>query len=98
MLGSLLRPKHRRRHTEQSPLSSQFAPRDNSPWVRAAATRGASRRAHILDSEDDVPETEAMGEQWDGEEEDEEDGPVESTPLLPIFSASHLGTKAFRPR
>jgi hypothetical protein len=33
-----------------------------------------------------------MDEDWDGEEE--EDGPLESTPLLPMFSASHLGMKA----
>lgn len=33
-----------------------------------------------------------MDVHWDEEEEDEvEDGPLESTPLLPIFSTSHLG-------
>ncbi|KAJ5239018.1 hypothetical protein N7468_003637 [Penicillium chermesinum] len=31
-----------------------------------------------------------MDENWTRDEEDEEDHPMESTPLLPIFSASHL--------
>jgi hypothetical protein len=51
------------------------------------------------DSEDEnAPELEEIGENMDqdwvgdeDEEDDEEDGPLESTPLLPIFSASHLG-------
>lgn len=46
------------------------------------------RRVQDDGSEDDAPELR-------GNEEDtewgEEDGPIESTPLLPMFSASHLG-------
>lgn len=98
MLASLLRPKGRRGQIDQTPFSSPFTPSDGSPWFRAAAQRGP-RRVPAADrsSDDDAPELqdidEDMDEDWTGEEEDEEDGPVESTPLLPIFSASHLGTK-----
>lgn len=37
-----------------------------------------------------------MDEDWVEEDEDEEHGRMaESTPLLPIFSASHLGMRPF---
>jgi hypothetical protein len=88
MFGSLLRPKPQRGQTEQTPFSI------SSPWFRAAQNN--TRRVHRADdsSEDDAPELqgideEDMDEDWVGEEE--EDGPLESSPLLPMFSASHLG-------
>lgn len=88
MFGSLLRPKPQRGQTEQPPFSV------SSPWFRAAQNN--TRRVHRADnsSEDDAPELqgideEDMDEDWVGEEE--EDGPLETTPLLPMFSASHLG-------
>ena len=98
MLASLLRPKGRRGRIDQTPFSSPFTPSDTSPWFRAAARRGLRRGPNANhSSEDDAPELEeideGMDEDWVGEEdeEDEDDGPVESTPLLPMFSASHLG-------
>lgn len=78
MFGSLLRPKLQRGHTEQTPFSS--------PWFRAH-----QRRVQSESSEDEAPELQGIDEEDGGEWEEEEDGPLESTPLLPIFSASHLG-------
>lgn len=98
MLASLLRPKGRRDRIDQTPFSSPFAPSETSPWFQAAARR-APRRARDADhsSEDDAPELEEIDEEvdedWVGQEDEEDDGPVESTPLLPIFSSSHLGTR-----
>ncbi|KAJ5297343.1 hypothetical protein N7508_007592 [Penicillium antarcticum] len=87
MFASLLRPKRQRDQVDQSPFSTP------SPWYRGP--RDDPRRVNRSgdSSEDDAPELhgideEDMDEDWDGEEE--EDGPLESTPLLPMFSASHL--------
>lgn len=97
MLASLLRPKPRRAPIDETPFSSPFTPSDhnNSPWFQAAANRG-HRRDYDTRQLHDVDE-ESLDEDEDGEwvreENDEEDEPaMESTPLLPIFSASHLGT------
>lgn len=97
MLASLLRPKGRREQIDPTPFSSPFTPSDSSPWYRAAAQR-ASGRAREIDhgSEDDAPDIleeidEDVDEDWIGEEDEDGEGPIESTPLLPIFSASHLG-------
>jgi hypothetical protein len=87
MFASLLRPKRQRGQIEQSPFST-------SPWFRAGHNN--SRRVLRADeSSDDAPELREIDEEdteqdWD---EEEEDGPLESTPLLPMFSASHLGMK-----
>ncbi|KAJ5674375.1 uncharacterized protein N7477_004309 [Penicillium maclennaniae] len=95
MLASLLRPKGRRDHIDQTPFSSPFTPSETSPWFRAAARR-APPRARDADhsSEDDAPELEEideeMAENWAGEEDGEDNRPVESTPLLPMFSSSDL--------
>ena len=78
MFGSLLRPKLRRGQTEHSPFSA-------SPWFRAHQGRQAD------ESSDDAPELQGIDEDMDEDWEEEEDGPMESTPLLPMFSASHLG-------
>lgn len=101
MLASLLRPKARRQQIDQTPFtfSSPLAPSDSSPWYRAARRRGAQRARRTGDSEDEhAPELdeidEDMDHDWVGDEDEEDredDGPLESTPLLPIFSASHLG-------
>jgi hypothetical protein len=101
MLASLLRPKARRQQIDQTPFSfsSPLAPSDSSPWYRAARRRGAQRARRAGDSEyEHAPELqeidEDMDQDWVGEEDEEDhedDGPLESTPLLPIFSASHLG-------
>lgn len=86
MFASLLRPKRQRGQIEQSPFSPP------SPWFRAHNSRRVPRAD---ESSDDAPELREIDEEdidqdW---EEEEEDGPLESTPLLPMFSASHLGTQ-----
>lgn len=101
MLASLLRPKARRQQTDQTPFSfsSPLAPSDSSPWFRAAGRRGARRTRRGEDSDDEhAPELEDIDEDgdndWVGEEDEddhEDEGPLDTTPLLPIFSASHLG-------
>ncbi|KAJ5557319.1 hypothetical protein N7494_001234 [Penicillium frequentans] len=105
MLASLLRPKARRGQIDQSQFSSPFTARDHSPWFGA---RRGLRNTRGADSSDDEPELEdideGMGGHWERDEEEEDDGPIESTPLLPIFSSSHLDalpvydiTNAIRP-
>lgn len=95
MLASLLRPKGKRKQIDRSPFSSPFT--GNSPWLSAAARRGP-RNLHeageVTDENDfsglhDIDED--IDENWTRDEDEEEDPPLESTPLLPIFSASHLG-------
>ncbi|KAJ5352747.1 hypothetical protein N7452_001721 [Penicillium brevicompactum] len=79
MFGSLLRPKLQRGQTEQSPFSA-------SPWFRTQ-----NRRVQADESSDDAPELHGIDEEdMDEDWEEEEDGPLESTPLLPMFSPSHL--------
>lgn len=104
MLSSLLRPKKARRLIQEvhSPFSSPYADQ-SSP---AAARRGRALPRHAsadfteTEMEDDT-EDEAGDHHNGGEEEDEEfeedeheleeeDGD-EDQPLLPIFSAAHLG-------
>lgn len=88
MLSSLLRPKKtRRRVQEHSPFSSQYA-----------GHRHATADFTEDDGEDEITEDEDEEEDDQEDEEDinedaidEEDG-GEEAPLLPIFSAAHLGT------
>lgn len=97
MFASLLRPKKRRGPIDQSPFSSPFNNIHNPPWDRSAAQHGFRHARRVSDSSDGhTPERqeahEDMEEDWVEEDEDEEDGDaLESTPLLPIFSTSHLG-------
>ncbi|KAJ5256778.1 hypothetical protein N7478_012882 [Penicillium angulare] len=96
MLASLLRPRARRAPViDQSAFSSPFAASEYSPWFRP----GTRRDPRGPDSSDDEPELRDIAEHTDGhwerddddeEEETEGDDPIESTPLLPIFSSSHL--------
>ncbi|KAJ5567929.1 hypothetical protein N7450_010415 [Penicillium hetheringtonii] len=103
MLASLLRPKPSRPQVDEAQFSSPFTPNDhnNSPWFRAAANRGGRRVRGFSNSggygapelqdvdEEDIDEDEdGVWVHEDDEEEDEQH--LESTPLLPIFSASHL--------
>ncbi|KAJ5690842.1 hypothetical protein N7462_005234 [Penicillium macrosclerotiorum] len=98
MLASLLRPKGRRGQLDQMSFSSPFGPdQSSSPWFGAARRRGPARGRPGGDPEDeDAPELEEidedMEENWGGheEEDDEDQAQLESSPLLPIFSASHL--------
>ncbi|KAI9649647.1 hypothetical protein NHQ30_002228 [Ciborinia camelliae] len=100
MLSSLLRPKKTRRRVQEihSPFSSQYVDR-SSPVAarRERLPRHASADFTETEIEEDTEEEIAVGN--DGEDEDEgsdeeeleeEDGD-EDQPLLPIFSAAHLG-------
>ena len=104
MLSSLLRPKRGRRRVEHSPFSSQF--NDRSSPIVARNQRLGARHATAdfteTDVYDDITETEDDGDidhdgdegeedEEDGQDDEDEDGEEES-PLLPIFSAAHLGT------
>ncbi|KAJ5945907.1 hypothetical protein N7454_002746 [Penicillium verhagenii] len=91
MLASLLRPRARRGQIDQSQFSSPFAVTDNLPWFGSGARRGP-RHTRGADSSDDEPELEDIDENghWEEDEGEEDDVPMESTPLLPIFSSSHL--------
>lgn len=103
MLSSLLRiKKGRKRVAEHSPFSSPYTPLV-TPTDRRRR-RGGTRQtaADSTQSEDDAEESEEDDEGGehggDGPEEEEregedegEDGHGQGTPLLPIFSAAHLG-------
>lgn len=83
MLASLLRPNKRREYAQRSPFLSPHGTHSESrwPWMNgdAAHEHGAHR-----DAEDESIEDEDA----DG---DDEDAQGEASPLLPIFSAPHLG-------
>ncbi|EAW06802.1 ion transporter [Aspergillus clavatus NRRL 1] len=93
MLASLLRPKKRRVYADRSPFSSPYTTRETSwpfcqdenrhpgPGAGYDEVRDARFADEAFEDADDA------GEDAD---EDEEHRPIESTPLLPIFSASHL--------
>lgn len=96
MLSSLLRPKKGRKRVEQhSPFSSQYA--DQSSPILARNQRREARHAtadftETEPEEDDTEDGEDVEDQEDDEVEGEEDEDGdEDTPLLPIFSAAHLG-------
>lgn len=103
MLSSLLRPKKsRQRVAEHSPFSSPYPePSLSSPTVarRDRQVRHATADWTETEADDDELTEDERDEQDGGEDEDEEeededdddeDGD-EDTPLLPIFSAAHLG-------
>lgn len=95
MLSSLLRPKKgRQRVQEHSPFSS-FAVDQSSPLAARHVARHATADFTTDNDDEDTEEDEDVEEEdenaveeMDGE--DDEDG-EEDTPLLPIFSAAHLG-------
>ena len=100
MLSSLLRPKKGRGRVEQhSPFSSQY--NDQSSPIVERRKRLDARHASAdftetdlddenIDEEDEEEDAEQEEEEDADEGEDNEDG-HEDTPLLPIFSAAHLG-------
>jgi len=98
MLSSLFRPKKNRPRVEEHwPFSSPYA--DQSSPIVAHRERLAARHASAdfttTEGEDENTEDEELEEDAGDEEEDvagddNEDG-EEDTPLLPIFSAAHLG-------
>jgi hypothetical protein len=97
MLSSLLRPKKGRRRVEHSPFSSHYADQSSPLLARNERVRHAT--ADFTETEFDEDNTEDEEDEEDQEEDheeievdDDEDGHDE-TPLLPIFSAAHLGSR-----
>ena len=103
MLSSLLHPSRTFRQSRQrdrSPFSSQFtiasSPVANRRGETSERRRPAAYYDEVASHEEDAAsydeEDEEEEEQDDGYEEmeDDEDGPGDLTPLLPIFSAAHL--------
>src|SRR4051812_11236698 len=105
MLSSLLRPKKARRRVEHSPLSSLYA--DQSSPLLARQQRLQPRHATAdfteTEAEDSVTEDGDEGENRPGADDEDPEGEGEEgmgdrgdedgedSPLLPIFSAAHLG-------
>ena len=95
MLASLLRPKKRRVYAERSPFSSPYTAREapvcrdqHPPHHTAIRFNGLSDDEH---DDGDVDDDNDYGAGENYEDAEDEDEANESTPLLPIFSASHLG-------
>ena len=90
MLSSLLRPKRTRRGL--SPFLSPYAAEESSPLLnRGTSLTTAESQASELtddDGENDLPNN------YVANGEDDEDNGV--APLLPIFSAAHLGMRRIR--
>jgi hypothetical protein len=93
MLSSLLRPKRSRRRVEDESIFS--TPEGTQTAKRAHATADWTEDELADDLSDDQDEgDDNEGDQdeedeEDADDQDEEDG--HSSPLLPIFSAAHLG-------
>jgi hypothetical protein len=93
MLASLLRPRQPRLRVDRSPFSSPPTAQKQSSFI------GRRKYSHYPDNnfqdDDQEEESTSHGEYEDGDEDEDEDGEQnehnESTPLLPIFSAPHLG-------
>lgn len=97
MISSLLRPQKGRGGVDQSTFSSRYTAEQSSP----CGTRGSrveERRRLAADpdesegrEDDDDDDDLDVEEDDEGAEQEDEDGNVDATPLLPIFSAAHLG-------
>lgn len=96
-----------RRHGDRSPFSSPFTGLFSTPIAARRSSLGERRRpaadfdhdlspnpASRIDEEDDdhIEDNDHHDDEEDeDEEQSDEDGPGETSPLLPIFSAVHLG-------
>lgn len=88
MLSSLLRPKKSRPRVDpNSPFPSLYASPRNTADYTEDDEEDEDTEDEEEDDQDDVREEQQEEEEDD---EDNEDGD-EDTPLLPIFSAAHLG-------
>ncbi|KAL4918352.1 hypothetical protein BDW62DRAFT_181786 [Aspergillus aurantiobrunneus] len=86
MLASLLRPKKRREYAQSSLFPSPDIANE-SRWPLLDGNVGYNRIRERATDDDDAREESIEDEDADGEDED---APIESSPLLPIFSAPHL--------
>lgn len=101
MLSSLSRLTGRdRQHGERSPFSSPYSGRLSTPVAaRRSSLEERRRPAAYFDrelspgpiDEEDENVNEDDNDNDDEEVDEDEDGGGESSPLLPIFSAAHLG-------
>lgn len=91
MLASLLRRKEQKTYAEDSPFRSPSnnTP-ENSPLLENGHGGSPSRNGLAEHSYDGAGEGEGA-ESDVNVDDDDEDNPHSSTPLLPIFSVSHLG-------
>jgi hypothetical protein len=100
MLSSLLRSKKSRLIGDRSPFSSPYTGEPTPPLAGRHGFLNERRRAardyeetEVSDNENAIEDDAEELEEEDGDDENE-DGLAESTPLLPIFSAAHLGNCA----
>ncbi|PYH49538.1 putative cation channel family transporter [Aspergillus saccharolyticus JOP 1030-1] len=94
MLASLLRPKKRRTYADRSPFSSPYTTRD-SPWpfLDSITPQGEGGQGYgELDGNNGFNETSGQLPGFNHDEDEGEETPADTSPLLPIFSASHLDT------
>ena len=106
MLSSLMRLGNNHPRRDQSPFSSPHVGLLSTPVAARRSSLEERRRPAAGFDQDDLPsiggkrdveqEVEEGDEEEDGggddlEDEPDEDGREEMTPLLPIFSAAHLG-------
>ena len=100
MLSSILRPKKGRAGRERSPFSSPYAGLQSSPIAARRSGADERRRAAAELNDDEASgERQGVGDEEEDDDDDDltpdygadEDGHDEATPLLPIFSAAHLG-------
>ena len=100
MISSLLRPKRGRtaREGDRSPFSSPYSGLRSSPVATRRPPAEERRRAgadfdndDATNRQDDIDEEDEDHVDQEDEADEDEDGHGETTPLLPIFSAVHLG-------
>ncbi|KAL4960838.1 uncharacterized protein BDV14DRAFT_136635 [Aspergillus stella-maris] len=86
MLASLLRPKKRRDYAQNLTFATPY-PTDESRWPLLGENIGYNGFHEPQAQEEDTEDETIEDEDADGEDEGI---PIESSPLLPIFSAPHL--------
>lgn len=96
MLSYLLKPKRALRpRGDRSPFSSPYAGNASSPLLAGRHDGLEDHRRPAADYDHDGPPDEHDDEESDGDAEEDEDEVDEDgglgSPLLPIFSAAHLG-------
>lgn len=104
MLSSFTWGKGRQRE-ERSPFSSPYTALLPSPAARRTSLEERRRPAAEFNQDISPARTSKIDEERDEQEEEDgqdpdddldEDGDEEMTPLLPIFSAAHLGSYSCR--
>lgn len=93
MLSSLLRPKKSRRRSVEDAFRSTPEPSQKTKRLHATADWTEDELADEISEDEEEEEGDGDEREDDEEEEDEEedDEDEETSPLLPIFSAAHLG-------